>query len=158
MQTQFANEYTCPVCSKKWYEPNNEGVDKKISEACSEHCFDKRSNEDLTLGELIDEFCDVKGFHHFEGDIGVERLEQVCKALGKYGHGFRFGSPLEHFLSDNSGAMEAILEWIREHDFDEWKENIVSHLPSGNYGDFDEDEAELENPAEGSCFDEQDYK
>jgi hypothetical protein len=69
------------------------------------------------MTDLVDRWLDKHGFHHFEGDSGVERLNKFCEAIGYKESGFRFGSPLESFLSDNPGAIEVILDWVREHSF-----------------------------------------
>jgi hypothetical protein len=45
--------------------------------------------------------------HRFEGETGVETLNELTTAIG-YQRG------LEHFLEDNPGAIEAIVEWIEE--------------------------------------------
>jgi len=82
-----------------------------------------------SLSELMQEFLNLKKFHHFEGDSGMENLNETVKAMGYKGHGFRYGSPLESFLSDNPGAQQAILDWICDQDLDEWKEAIESELP-----------------------------
>ena len=67
---------------------------------------------------------------HFEGDRGVERLENLVKVLGYPGTGFRFGNPVEQFLSDNPGAMEALVVWIEEQldESPEWRENMTAEV------------------------------
>lgn len=90
------------------------------------------SNDDKNLGELIEKFCEEQKIHRFEGDRGIANLEKVLTALGYKGHSFRYGDPVHAFLSDNSGAVEALLEWINEQDSDEWKENLRSSLRDGN--------------------------
>jgi len=47
-----------------------------------------------------------------EGEQGVEVLNEIAQALGYEKHPWRFGTPLEVFLADNSGAVEAIMNWI----------------------------------------------
>jgi len=69
----------------------------------------------LDADEKFQAVMDKKGYHHFEGDSGLARLGEVCEdILGYKGHQFRHGDPLSHFLSDNPGAQQAIIEWIAE--------------------------------------------
>ena len=94
--------------------------------------------EERKLPELLRDYIRDQRMH-FEGDTGVEKLSQIAESLGYAKHGFRYGSPLEVFLADNSGACQALIDWIGEQDIDEWKENLVSELP-------EEDEEKEEDP------------
>ena len=80
------------------------------------------------MEELLDEFCDQNRLHSFEGDSGLERFTKVVEALGYKAHRFKWGTPIEVFLSDNSGAIEAVIEWIGSRNIPEWKENLESNL------------------------------
>lgn len=80
------------------------------------------------LSDLLREFIGENRLN-FEGDNGVENLETVAKAIGYRGHGYRYGTPLEEFLSDNPGAQRAILDWLGEQHIQEWIDNIESELP-----------------------------
>lgn len=82
------------------------------------------------LSELIDEFCQQEKIYRFEGESGLQNINKVCEALGYRATGFRFGTNLEVFLTDNPGAVEAILEWINEQNDSEWRNNIESELES----------------------------
>ena len=85
--------------------------------------------DDKDMQELVENWCDKHGAHHFEGDAGLQRFNNLCAAIGYAGHQFKFGSPLEHFLSDNPGAIEAVLEWIVERGENcEWKTALESEL------------------------------
>lgn len=86
--------------------------------------------EEKTLDEVIDEYVSHKKMYHFEGDTGVERLNTFTKDMGYDRHGFAYGSPLEAFLSDNPGAQEAIINWIRDQNIKDWKESLESCLPA----------------------------
>lgn len=86
------------------------------------------SDEDKDLSELLREFVEQEKLWHFEGDSGLEKFEKICTAIGYPGHQFRYGDPIQHFLSDNPGAIQAILEWIEEQNIPEWKESVISHL------------------------------
>ena len=77
-------------------------------------------DEEKEFGDLVEEFLDQKKFHHFEGDQGLDRLNVLCGALGYRESGFKYGSPLEQFLSDNPGAQTALVEWISDQHSGEW--------------------------------------
>ena len=67
----------------------------------------------------LENFLADHKIHCLEGDRGVEALNKVCKEIGYKEDGFRYGSSLENFLKDNTGATQAILNWIGEHYADE---------------------------------------
>lgn len=73
----------------------------------------------------LDEIIAEKKLHRTEGVVGVKNLARICAALG-YHDGTYFGQfengcygNLINFLEDNSGAVEAVIEFIREHQ-EEW--------------------------------------
>lgn len=68
-------------------------------------------------------------FRGYEGERGVQSLEKLAEALG-YGTGYMRGRALEEFLGDNSGAIEALLEWIGNTvgDVPEWEESLSEEL------------------------------
>jgi len=79
--------------------------------------------------------------HHLEGDGGCEILEALFETLGYRNNGFRFGGPIEQFLSDNPGAQEALVNWIIELELPEWKQALVDAVGEKGEGE-DEDEDE----------------
>lgn len=85
---------------------------------------------DMDASDLLGKWYDRNHAHSFEGDTGVDRLGKLVAVLGKYGHQFKYGDPVQHFLSDNSGAIEVLLTWIEEQveENPEWKENLVENL------------------------------
>lgn len=87
----------------------------------------------MTGDDLIDAFCRKHGYR-FEGDSGLDRLETLIKALGYKSHGFQFGNLIEVFLSDNSGAVERIIEFIAEEldNSDEWRYNMLEQYGEPN--------------------------
>ena len=93
-------------------------------------------DDEETLSDLIDEFCDVKDIcTSFEGDRGLAGITQIVEAIGYKESGFKWGSPIEKFLSDNSGAAQALIEWIKEQDIPEWRCDIESFLPEKDEDD-----------------------
>lgn len=86
-----------------------------------------------SMADLIAEWDEENG--RSEGRPGVENLCKLANALG-YKDRQHFGQfqggcigDLIEFLEDNSGAIEAIKEWISGIEAPEWKENLLSNLP-----------------------------
>jgi hypothetical protein len=82
--------------------------------------------KDLTV--LLEEFCDQERLYSFEGDSGLQQFEKVLEAIGYKAHSFRFGDLIGTFLSDNPGAVTALIEWIGEQNIEDWKESVISNL------------------------------
>ncbi len=102
--------------------------------------------EEKTLDEIVDEYTSFKKMWHFEGDTGMKHLNTLTRDMGYKGHGFEYGSSLEAFLSDNPGAQEAIVNWVREQNINDWKEELESCLPA------EEDDAEDREIEEERCI------
>jgi hypothetical protein len=95
--------------------------------------------DEKSLGELIEMWQHKNNAWRTEGDPGVENLEKLVQTLGYDGHIFRFGTPIEAFLSDNPGCIEAIVNWISEEArVPEWTETMVEVLGGNAEGDDDE--------------------
>ena len=60
--------------------------------------------------------------YSFEGSRGVSNLEKLIRVLG-----YR---DLHEFFSDNSGAIEGVVEWIKEwtERNDEWKQALLDEV------------------------------
>ena len=76
----------------------------------------------MRMSDLIDEWKKENKVQHF----GLIRLNQLCKCLG---YDSIFSSSVEHFLSDNPEAIQAIVEWIGDTDDNDHYENLLSCLP-----------------------------
>mgnify|MGYP000288235715 CR=1 FL=1 len=63
---------------------------------------------DEIFGTYLDE-----NFRSYEGERGVRNLEQLCETLG-YGQGYMRNRAVEEFLSDNPGAVQAVVDFIGE--------------------------------------------
>jgi len=84
---------------------------------------------------LTQELIEEKKLRTWESSTGVKNL---CKLVGYLGykdqlHFGKFDSNASYgylieFLEDNPGAVEAIVEFIEEHE-EIWKDNIESYLP-----------------------------
>jgi hypothetical protein len=86
------------------------------------------------VSELVDKFMDQKRLHRTEGPTGVRNLARVVNALGyrdfnQYGQmpGFCIGD-IFAFLEDNPGAIETLVNWIREQKSPEWAESLGQKL------------------------------
>ena len=83
----------------------------------------------------LSQFLKKRKMHHFEGPNGVKNLCRLAKALG-YKDSQHFGQfeagcsygVLLNFLEDNSGACDAIVEFIEEYMNEEWEENLQQEL------------------------------
>lgn len=99
--------------------------------------------EQMDFNEILNEWQDENSAHHFEDTGGVTKLEKLLGDLGyKTGNYMGHGHEIANFLSDNSGAIEAILNWITEQDSDEWRENLIDTLPEPEEEEEEEEETE----------------
>lgn len=80
----------------------------------------------MDANELFDTYCEKNRMFHFEGERGVQHLTQVVETLG-YGEGWMRGRAIEDFLTDNPGAIEAVMEFIGEWvgRNSEWQEKLA---------------------------------
>jgi hypothetical protein len=90
------------------------------------------------MNDMIEKWCDENRAHHFEGDTGLENFNRLCVAMGYRENQFKFGSPMEVFLSDNPGVFEVIIEWISDHAGPELKTALGAEI--GPEDDDDEDD------------------
>ena len=75
----------------------------------------------MQMHKIMDAYLDQRGYHNFEGRRGVERLCQLAGDLGYRDphHSMQLTSTacvgnLFMFLEDNPGAIEAIVNWVRD--------------------------------------------
>ena len=92
--------------------------------------------------EILDKYVEENNLYSFEGDSGLARLNKLCCAMGYNESGFKYGTSLESFLSDNPGACNAIFEWIQEtiEGVPEWSELLSDQLTEEDSEDDDIDE------------------
>ena len=85
--------------------------------------------DELEPSEKLDKIIDHNKWYSFEGDAGVGRLEEIAEILG-YDDRYS-GSAIHAMLEDNSGMIDAIVEFIRENascwedKFDEYIEEEI---------------------------------
>ncbi len=77
--------------------------------------------DEADLSELIDEYYNQEGLR-YEGSRGVRDFEKLVKAIDS-----NYDS-LHEFLQDNSGCLEAMVEWIARSRVGEWKENLQNEI------------------------------
>lgn len=70
--------------------------------------------------DLFDTYLEQNRMWHFEGMRGVKNLNKIVQEVCGYGA----HNTLESFLEDNPGAMEAVVNWIREVNVLEWRQNL----------------------------------
>ena len=78
------------------------------------------------LSELLMQYMGENNMHCMEGTRGVKSFEKLCRALN-YSDSFST-SAIHAFLEDNSGCLEAMIEWIGSRNNQEWKEAIKEQL------------------------------
>lgn len=88
------------------------------------------------LGELLEQYMDQEKLTRLEGRRGVEALCQIAGALGYkdpqyYGQLTRKATlgDLIMLLEDNSGLVQAMIEWLGDQRNPEWADTLVSQLP-----------------------------
>ena len=92
-----------------------------ITDAKTEQVTVTEGRED-DLGELIDKYIDQERLYSWESSRGVRNLQKLVKVLDPH---YR---DIDTFLEDNSGAIEAIVEWIKDRNVSEWASNVKNEL------------------------------
>jgi hypothetical protein len=93
----------------------------------------EREIEKMSFAEKFDQYIDDK-IHCFKGHRGVTNLEKVVSCVGGY-------NSIHEFLEDNPGAIEAMIEWIRNTRSPEWESNLTKM----GYKGYDEEDDESED-------------
>ncbi len=68
--------------------------------------------------DLFDTYLTQNHMYSFEGQRGVRNLNKITQDVGGY-------TDLEHFLEDNPGAIEALINWIQEQNNQDWNRNLI---------------------------------
>lgn len=90
------------------------------------------------MSEVVDQYMAENKMHCMEGTRGVKQFEKLARALG-YSDTFSV-STLHAFLEDNSGCLEAMVEWIKESRNPDWKAELESQLEEPEVEDSEDDE------------------
>lgn len=75
---------------------------------------------------LVEQYLNQERVFNFEGFGGVNKFNKLVKALG-YERDFNQDS-LYAFLADNSGAIDAMVEWIAKQRFASWAASMEQHI------------------------------
>lgn len=103
------------------------------------------------VSELVEKFFDHINVHSLEGRRGLTAFARLCRALGYKDDNYygQLGSDASigdiiNFLEDNSGAIEAMVEFVKDHGGSDWQDNLTEYLADEGveHGDDDEDEDE----------------
>ena len=74
------------------------------------------------LNKLVEKFQDDTNTWRTEGEEGVRNFTKLVNALG---YSDSYSDPLHNFLCDNSGAIDAMIEWIKDNRYcDDWEESL----------------------------------
>lgn len=87
----------------------------------------------MSLAEKFDQFLDASKFYNFEGLRGVNNFETVVEFICGY-------QTIHEFLEDNPGAIDAMVDWIRNRKCPEWEDKLTRM----GYTDYDEEDQDQE--------------
>ena len=87
------------------------------------------------LDILVDQFFTQENIYRFEGRAGLEALCRLAAALG-YKDPMYWGQitskatigDLICMLEDNSGMIEAMIEWVKDINAPAWRESLEEQL------------------------------
>ena len=105
----------------------------------------------MQMHRIMDAYLEQREYYNFEGRRGVERLCQLVGDLGYRDphHSMQLTRTacvgnLLMFLEDNPGAIEAIVNWVRDINSNEMSSNLadVTQLDDAELEEDDEDEEE----------------
>lgn len=90
---------------------------------------------EMDLSDAVDAFINQEASYRTEGRRGVETLCILARGLG-YKDPMYWGQltskacvgDLISMLEDNSGMIQAMIEWVGDQRNDEWKENLKQGL------------------------------
>ena len=73
------------------------------------------------LNELVECYIEQEKMYSNEGERGLSNLDNLAKALGY--------EDRDHFLRDNSGAVDVLFEWVRDGSDPDWEEKLRKIVP-----------------------------
>lgn len=85
---------------------------------------------DMDIDEKFQAYLNQKGFHNFDGDRGVRRIENIAQDIGGY-------DSITEFLADNPAACEGLVEFIKEWipRNSEWEDSLTKLVGYANLED-----------------------
>lgn len=113
-------------------------INHKIIEAHDEDEDENMHSLDgMNFDSLLNKYMDDKKLWNIEGRAGLTNLAAICSAIGYkdpnyFGQLSREASigDLVNFLEDNSGAIEAIIEFIKQEGDrnDDWQSSLRDYI------------------------------
>jgi len=94
------------------------------------------------MNQMIDRLLEENSFRCLEGRRGLEAICCIARAIG-YVDPMRSGTisakatlgDLMCMLEDNPGLMEAMVEWIKDQNAPEWKQELAAHITQDDDND-----------------------
>ena len=78
--------------------------------------------------DILERYMSEHKMHRFEGTTGVRHFEKLVEDMGYTDGQFIGRHGILNFLADNSGAIQALIEWIEQANVPEWEENLSDCL------------------------------
>ena len=101
----------------------------------------------MQMHKIMDAYLDQREYYNFEGRRGVERLCQLAGDLGYRDpyHSMQLTSTacvgnLIMFLEDNPGAIEAIVNWVRDNNSKEMADSLAEVTDIGTISEEDDED------------------
>ena len=77
------------------------------------------------FNNTLDQYIEQEDIWQLEGEQGVRNLKNIITTIGYSG----YGGVLDNFPADNSGCIEAMIEWIKDNDYSgEWNKLVAEEL------------------------------
>lgn len=107
------------------------------------------------LEEQLNAFCEQNQIYRFEGPDGVESLATIMRTLGYDSKYYKSNEDvIADFLADNSGACEALVNWIGEQSVPEWKAKLEEVVEDEDEDDIDSCPGCFSPDCNGECAEE----
>jgi hypothetical protein len=119
------NEAHCNDCGTDFYDGDQAYCQEETDGSCVWYCEDCRE-----FCSVLEKYRNQEKAWSTEGRTGVENLCRICHAIGyvdNFASNGSYGDLIE-FLKDNSGAVQALLEWMKENANDDWRDSLESRI------------------------------
>jgi len=140
---EVEGKMTCGTCGLSWDDDKSTSItpvpsgrcpfeqfheEEAVCELCGEPCeYDSEvcrcdvCNPDADYQEKLETLLNVKEIYRWEGEVGVENFKHLTRIIG-------YAGDLDSFLEDNPGAVEALANFIFDHEIPEWEAGIDDAL------------------------------
>lgn len=81
-----------------------------------------KDDEELEFWEIVEKYLDANHMTHWEGSRGISNFDKLIAVLGYRN--------MDAFLSDNSGCLEEMVEWIKNsgNSSKHWKDKMKAEV------------------------------